>query len=223
MNIGFYGDSFCTEITNPHNLYYRYDTYIKQLKNYFDANITHLGVGGSSHWDVILKQFSLKSTLPDVCIFCWTDYARLYNRTVRDLTISSSIHAKTKDWKLDRMMHPLIHKSANMYFNHLYDDDKSRLEYLSALYHFNDTVLVNIPSNIKIIHLWCFDNFGHSWTRGMTVTNPLVTVSNLENTLPKNDFGPNHFSDPYKNQIVFEWIRHCIENYQDKSETSFTI
>jgi hypothetical protein len=223
MKIGFYGDSFCNEINNPHNIYYRYDTYIKKIKNHYNAEITHLGIGGSSHWDVIIKQFSLDADLPDVCVFCWTDYARLYNTKVRDLTYNSVLSAKTKDWKFHKILHPLIHKSANMYFNHLYDDEKSRLEYLSALYYFNNCVLINVPSNIKIIHLWCFENFNHKWTYGLTVNASLNAVSNLPNELPKGDLGPNHFGDPNKNQIVFEWLKYAIDNYRSGSEINFAL
>ena len=55
LTIGFYGDSFCCETSNPHSIAKGYDTYIEKLRNHHDAKITHLGYGGSSVWDVMLK------------------------------------------------------------------------------------------------------------------------------------------------------------------------
>jgi hypothetical protein len=221
MKIGFYGDSFCNEINNPHSIFYKYDTYIKKLKKHFDADITHLGSGGSSHWDLIIEQFSLNTELPDYCIFCWTDYARLYNKKVRDLTYNSVLDAKTKDWKFHKLMHPMIHKAADLYFKYLYDDKKSRLEYISALAYFDSCILSQVIDRTKVIHLWSFDNFGHKWKNGLTITNNLNSVSVIENELPGAGFGPNHFGDSNKNQIVFKWLVHAIENYKSGAEISF--
>jgi hypothetical protein len=223
MKIGFYGDSFCNEVNNAHNLYYKYETYIKKLKKHYNADITHLGTGGSSHWDVILNQFKIDNNLPDVCIFCWTDYARLYNSKVRDLTYNSVLSAKAKDWKPNRLLNPFIHTAAKHYFNHLYDNDKSMIEYLSALYYFDKMILSQISSSTKIIHLWSFNSNGHRWTTGLTVKTPLVSITNLKDELPNSSIGPNHFGDANKNQIAFEWIKEAIDNYQLGDELEFKI
>ena len=95
LTIGFYGDSFCCETSNPHSIAKGYDTYIEKLKTHHDAKITNLGYGGSSVWDVILKQFD-ENDVPDICIFCWTDYNRLYDAKLRNLTKGS---IENKQWK----------------------------------------------------------------------------------------------------------------------------
>jgi len=68
MKIGFFGDSFCMEESNPHSWFLNYETYIRKIKNNYKADIVNLGRPGSSYWDTILDQFTSVDT-PDVMYF----------------------------------------------------------------------------------------------------------------------------------------------------------
>jgi len=121
MKIGFFGDSFCEEMNNPHNLYHGYDTYLTVIKNHYKAEIIHLGHGGSSYWDCILKQFP-SVDIPDICIFTWTDYHRIYHPTVRNLTYGTTVELKLKDMRLSNILNYSVVDAAKRYFKFLYDD-----------------------------------------------------------------------------------------------------
>ena len=83
MKIAFFGDSFCSHLDGKqasvgsyiyNNINYRYDTYIKKLELHYSAEIVHLGLGGSSIYDVILSQFPnflKENSYPDVCVFVY--------------------------------------------------------------------------------------------------------------------------------------------------------
>ena len=86
MKIGFFGDSFCADKWNSINN--DYNTYISMIEKHYDADIVHLGVGGSSVGDLILLQltpFINQNIIPDVCVFCWTEPHRLFHRNIRKI------------------------------------------------------------------------------------------------------------------------------------------
>ena len=98
--IGFFGDSFCNRETNEHSMSHDYETYIRQVKNYYNADIVNLGFGGSSIWDLYLNQ--LKPFIeqpPDITVCVWTNAGRLYHRECRSLHHSAVLegHSKKKE------------------------------------------------------------------------------------------------------------------------------
>lgn len=205
MKIGFYGDSFCCEVSNPHSLVKGYDTYIKKLKKHYDADIVHLGVGGSSIWDVILQQFNTDD-VPDVCIFVWTDYNRIYNKNLRNLTMASLENKIWKDYSLQDISHRKIINAAKEYFKHLYDFDKARIESLAAMQYFDITILSTV--NSKIVHLWSFEE-QYRWKYGTVIDTP------LNNFVQKNQKGfdtwaANHISGDAENENIFRLIKEII-------------
>lgn len=198
MKIGFYGDSFCSEITNPHSILKGYETYIKKIKKHYNAEITHLGHPGSSIWDVILTQFKLES-LPDICIFCWTDYNRLYNKNVRNIT---PINVNFKDYSIfDNMLHSKTIDAAKQYYKYLHDPEKAKIETLAIFQYFDTNILSQIDS--KIIHVWS-SPFPYKWNHGVTVDKPLIDFYKYES------FAPNHLDGEEINQQVFELIKNKI-------------
>lgn len=205
MKIGFFGDSFCEEMHNPHSLLYRYDTYLTKIKNHYNADIVHLGKGGSSYWDVIIKQLP-SVDVPDVCIFCWTDYHRIYHPTVRNLTYGTTVDLKLKDIKLSNIFDFNTVDAAKKYFQFLYNDEKSRLEMISALYRFDREVLSQIK-NTKIIHAWCFNNI-YDWQSGHVLPETLNSFVPGSSTL-----AANHLDGEERNTAVANAIIHAIESY----------
>lgn len=207
MKIGFFGDSFCEEMNNPHNLLHGYDTYLTKIKNHYNADIVHLGKGGSSHWDVIIKQFpNFQNNLPDVCIFCWTDYHRIYHPTVRNLTYGTTVDLKLKDIKLSNIFDFNTVNAAKKYFQYLYNDEKSKIEMISALYRFDREVLAHIK-NTKIIHAWCFNDI-YEWKTGQVLP---VILNNL--AIGGSNLAPNHFDNEERNDKVASAIIDAIESY----------
>jgi hypothetical protein len=94
--IGFFGDSFCSEIRNHHSIWYNYDTYMKKLADHYDATVVNVGHGGCSIWDTLLLQLNPlieKNEVPDICVFVWTIPGRLFNRKIRRLN-STDINEK---------------------------------------------------------------------------------------------------------------------------------
>jgi hypothetical protein len=206
MRIGFYGDSFCCEVSNPHSIAKRYDTYIKKLKNHYNAEITSLGQGGSSVWDVILKQFN-RHNIPDVCIFSWTDYNRLYHDKIRNLTKGSVENKKWKDYSLSDIFYRNTINAAKEYFKHLHDYEKAKIEQQAALQYFDLNVLNKIDS--KIIHLWSFEKT-YSWKHGVEIETPLFDFVEKD-AAGFATWAANHIAGDDANQQVFELIRSSLD------------
>jgi hypothetical protein len=213
FKIGFFGDSFCEELENPHSLFYSYDTYIKLLKKNYNAEVVNLGKGGSSIWDVVLNQFpQFVEDPPDVMIFVWTDLLRIYHKTVRNMTYTY-LKAPVPFFEntLSAILNPNVIKSGKLYFDYLFDIDKAELEYLSLLYYFDNEILSKIKANTKIIHLWSFEK-RYEWKNGVEIETPLINFAEQqwakENT---PHWVPNHISGE-KNIEVFNLIKNCIDN-----------
>jgi hypothetical protein len=223
--IGFFGDSFCAEQTNHHSLYYGYKTYIKLLAEHYDAKVVNLGVGGSGVWDTLLlqlKPFIESNTVPDICVFVWTIPGRLFNRKVRRLN-STDVDVK---WKLTNRD---IWQAGKLFYNHLYDQEKEELEYLSFLRYVDQVVLPKIPSTSKIVHLWTAGSttswtkegirpsnitYPYEWTIGSEVRPSLLSLSMYDNDLEilSNDHRCNHLDGDFKNETLFSWLKLAIDN-----------
>jgi hypothetical protein len=202
MKIGFFGDSFCEEMNNPHNLIHGYDTYLTKIKKHYSAEIVNLGHSGSSYWDVILNQFS--NNVPDVCIFTWTDYHRIYHPTVRNLTYGTTVNLKLKDIRMSNIFNYSTIEAAKRYFNFLYNDNKSREEMISALYRFDREVLSNLK-NTKIIHIWCFSNL-YEWQTGQVLP---VILNDLASG--GSDIAPNHLDGDERNSKLANMLINVID------------
>jgi hypothetical protein len=209
MKIGFFGDSFCSDIQNQHSLENNYQTYIDKLSKKYSAKITNVGVGGSSIWDLVLLQFKPQS-LPDVCIFVWTDPHRLFHRNQRNLTVGTLFDnhpLETQNKKL--------HQATKNYYSWLYDKEKHILEYQALLFYFDNQVLSNY-TNKKFIHLWSFyDGCTYRWKNGVELRPSLETVADWGNDdFPNNDIRANHLEGDYKNQLICNSISDAIDNYE---------
>jgi hypothetical protein len=210
MKIGFFGDSFCSEISSLQNIG-RYDTYIKKIKNHYNAKIVSLGVNGSSYWDTILQQFEpFKQNLPDVCVFVWTEPNRLYHPTIRSINHGSAQSQKIKHG-LPGTTYYNTWKSAEQYYIYLHDMEKARLEHLAALYYFDKVILPQY--NSKFIHMWSFES-AYDWTTGVEIKSPLYSVIADKDQGFKFDLTPNHIPSNAKNKIVADWIINAIDNYE---------
>jgi hypothetical protein len=203
MKIGFFGDSFCMEMSNPHSLLKNYDTYLYKIKKYYSADIVHLGQGGSSYWDTILKQFPSVAT-PDVCVFCWTDYHRIYHPTIRNLTHGTTVNLKLKDMRLSNIFNYKTVEAAKQYFNYLYDEKKSKEEMISALYRFDREVLSKL-TNTKIVHMWCFNNI-YEWQNGTVLPAVLNSLAH-----GSSDLAPNHLEGRDRNDQLATMLREIID------------
>jgi hypothetical protein len=228
MQIGFYGDSFCKDNFHP-----KYETYISLLKKHYNADITHLGYGGSSHWDLIINQFQKdEHALPDVCIFVWTSHDRFYNKVVRGIRSSESLNYSKTRFKIlptySYGLHRDIWKAAEQYYKHLYDENKVRLEYKSSLHYF-DNVILEAHKHTKFIHLWSFGDwikaynkandrwapnnltYMHTWKNGVEIRPSLMSIA----TRVEIDYdAPNHIPGKENNIFIFEKIKEAIEGYK---------
>jgi hypothetical protein len=211
MRIGFFGDSFCENNREGFlGLTKTIESYIDLTVDHYNAKLTNTGVGGSSHWDLILNQFMPNDNLPDVCIFLWTDHSRLYHKKVRQLRLNSAIEY-TESFKINPTysfgMHGKVWKAAEQFYKHLYDDKKSKIEYTGSLLYF-DNLIKDIDK--KFIHIWSFeqpDNF--AWTTGAEIRPGLASKFNTE------DIAPNHLPHQEDNIKIFKAIQYCIDNYSN--------
>jgi hypothetical protein len=210
MTVGFFGDSFCANISNEHSIAYNYSTYLEKVAKHFNATITNTGIGGSSVWDLILIQFEeqVKKGLPDVCVFVWTGMRRLFDRKHRNINFRTS-----------ECIHSSEHDAAKKYFYYLYDDEKHRLEYISLLYYFDTVVLPKYP-NTKFVHLWSFGEelnkercYLYGWKNGVEIKPALATFSvNFLEEMPVYDPRANHIAGEGNNQQIADQIIAAI-NY----------
>jgi hypothetical protein len=226
QSIGFFGDSFCANIDNPLNVFAKTTTYTTLLSNYLNAKIVNLGVGGSSVADTIILQlnpFIKSNTVPDVCIFVWTNPGRLFHRTIRNFNHATAIESTSTD---PRWI------AAKEYYTHLYDHELVELEYISLLEHVDNVILPKLPATTQIVHLWSFGRFKefskdslsaenldyhHTWKNGVEIRPALASVSLQNNTLEKfiNNNVPNHIDTQEKNDMIFTWIKDALA--QEKS------
>ena len=219
--------------------YSKYETYISLLLNYYNAELTHLGYGGSSQWDLIIEQFQKdEHNLPDVCIFTWTSHNRLYHNKVRHLREKECLTYSDTKFKIVPTysfgLHSKIWSASEQYYKHLYNDNKTRLEYKSSLYYF-DNVILEAHKNTKFIHLWSFGDqislappenhprgltwswspenltYLHTWKNGVEIRPSLMSIATEDGI----DFeAPNHIPGNKNNSLIFEKIKNAIEEYK---------
>lgn len=210
MQIGFYGDSFCEDNEAG--------TYIRLLQEHYKTNITKLGQGGGSHWDIIINQFLPEvNNLPDVCIFTWPDENRMFHRTVRHIRLKEALdYSKSpkQNPSYSWGKHTKIWKAAEQFYYNLYDEEKNLLEYKSALHYFDSVILPKY--NKKFIHLWSFGK-AHDWQSGEQVNEGLLSIAERfivdyhgENrTLNMESW--NHMPGEELNTYVFNLIKDLID------------
>lgn len=211
MNIGYFGDSFCAERINGHSLLHRYDSYMVKLEQHYGCTTVHTGIGGSGVWDLIINQFNALDTIPDVCVFFWSKPGRLFHRQVRKLSIGHVLQPK---WYSYNPFKKPVYDAARGYYLHLQDHEKEQLEYLSAIEYFDRHTLSNIKS--KIIHIWSIDVADYRFINGVEINPSLFKLSMINSTPSAMDSDPrcNHLEGDAKNELVFNWIKDAIDNYQ---------
>jgi hypothetical protein len=232
MRIGFFGDSFVMEESNPHSWYHNYDTYIRRLKKHYNADIVNLGIGGSSYWDLMLKQFPpFLDNLPDVTVFCWTDSSRIYDPEVRNINMWTASTNLIKDFQLNKLLKYKKYKAAKDFFEHLHDHDKADREMVSALYYFDREVLAPIQDKTKIIHLWSFgkgidwerknvytpDNvkYLYRWQTGVELRPSLKCFSPIGTLTDNDNLSANHLGSEENNSLVFNLIKNAIDDHSN--------
>jgi hypothetical protein len=237
--IGFFGDSFCAEYNNFHSKWKNYKTYIELLSAHYDAEVVGLGLGGSSVWDALMLQLDpliKENRVPDVCVFVWTTPDRLFHRSVRRINCGDAMNPKLHtfnpfDWK--------IWRAAKYYYQHLWDVEQHNLSY-KAILHYVDTVIIpQLPKGTKVINLWSmgqapsWENDGfhpkkvdylHNWTNGVEIKPPLLSVSIADSDLSilQVDKRANHLEGVNNNQLIFEWIKNAIDNYENGNKFDYS-
>lgn len=225
-SIGFFGDSLCSVVENDHSIQHNYNTYLKQVSNHYKANIIHTGIAESSIWDVYLLQLKPLITankIPDISIFSWGAFGRLYHRQVRSLH-RNSVARINYDNDLENKH---IWLSAKMFYENLFDQEKEMIEWVSVLEHLDRHIFSQWPVNKKLIHIWSFALYHHPpeakydinavkypfrWQHGVEIRPPLMWLSSEESwpTIGK----PNHISGHENNKIVADTIIQSIDNYK---------
>jgi len=222
--IGFFGDSFCADLDSKST---EYETYISMLARHYDAEIVHLGLGGSSVGDLIMFQLMPlieQNKVPDICVFAWTDFNRLFHRE-RDVR---RLHINNVRYK---GMGDPVWEAARQYYNYLYDPEFAQLQCTALLEYVDNNILPKLPSNTKIVHLWSFGipkalsqngfdpkilEYAHTWKNGIEIRPSLMSIAMMDDpitgSIPNQD-GPNHLVTKSKNEIVFNYVKNAINSY----------
>jgi len=131
--IGFFGDSFCADITD--------NSWTTLLANKLQAEIINVGKSGSSIWTAILNFIELE-TVPDYSIFCWTHPRRLYHpsKIATPRNIEKSHFGEV----------------AEKYFVYFWNDKKENLNYKWTLEYFDRNLLHKVEQNTKIVQAFSF-------------------------------------------------------------------
>lgn len=225
MKIGFYGDSYCVGPALP-------GTYMDIIKNKLNATIVHTGFGGSSIWDVFLKQFD-RNNVPDINIFLWTHSIRLYHPVYRDLTAKRNISNEMNSKIIDAL---------DYYYTYLHFDEKMQLETNAVFYWFDHEILSKISKHKKVIHLWSIGErenlptdfnwldtkwhqvekikYLYRWKTGVEIRPALFPLSLQGNTLEQNssylanETRLNHLEE-HKHILLASWIENALVNYSN--------
>ena len=239
MKIGFFGDSFCNHESTAHSDKNGYETYIRQVKNHYNADIINTGHGGSSIWDLYLLQLKPlidKNEIPDVTVCVWTSYGRLFHRVTRGIHYSAGLegynHKKAEHFKklLPELATNFFKKevwdAAQAFYLNLYDTEKEELEHVSFIQYLDNNVFSNWPTNKKLIHLWSFGKYNedtsvpaeypHTFKNGVELRPPLFYISAKEGwkNYPIIDDRANHLGTQESNNIVANAIIKAIDNYE---------
>ena len=221
MKIGFFGDSFCSCITHPA---YSFTTYIKLLQDHYYAELVNLGLGGSSIYDLLILQlmpFIESNTVPDICVFTWTEPHRVFHRQIRNITAAMSLSTDSD---------PII-QAAKQYYLNLDDGMLDVLRYKAMLLYIDTVVLPKLLPATKIVHLWSFGDppdckyrdpvsflpenlrYHYTWSTGIEVRPALmaIAVEGHRSTEELND-RPNHLITQEKNNRVFELVKNAIDS-----------
>jgi len=220
MKIGFFGDSFCSCATHPA---YSFTTYIKLLQDHYHAEIVNLGQGGSSIYDLLILQltpFIKSNTVPDVCVFTWTEPHRVFHREIRTITAATATSTDPD---------PVIQAAKHYYLN-LEDSELDELKYRATLHYVDNVMLPALPSTTKIVHLWSFglpynyeyrnpDSFApgkvqyyHTWKNGVEIRPPMMVLASEGHKIEDLDDRPNHLIGQEKNNRMFEIIKQAIDS-----------
>ena len=220
MKIGFFGDSFCSCSIHPA---YSFTTYIKLLQDHYDAEIVNLGQGGASIYDLLILQltpFIELGTVPDVCVFTWTEPHRVFHRQIRTITAAMATSTDPD---------PVI-QAAKQYYLNLEDSEVDELRYRATLHYVDNVILPTFPSTTKIVHLWSFglphnyeyrnpDSFApdkvqyyHTWKNGVEIRPPMMTLASEGHKIEDLDDCPNHLIGQEKNNRMFEIIKQAIDS-----------
>lgn len=229
-SIGFFGDSFVAArwSNRPGET-----TFIELIIEHYNfERVTCVGFPGSSLEDCIILQlmplFEIGS-MPDVCIFSWTDIHRLFHRKLRETlngvgTITNALK-EVRDQEEKGILN-----AAKEYYLHLIDLEVNTYR-AKALCEWIDNNVFSKLADKKIIHLWSFgvgvdshtDEFPYRWKNGTEIRPSLYEISKLcsfSDDWRTNDKGqridqrPNHISYEY-NQIPYNWICTAIDNYKN--------
>ena len=223
MRIGFFGDSFSHENNKVIQKADGHNTYINLLEKEYNTDISINSKGGCSHWDIIINQFMPTiNNLPDVCVFTWPDGNRFFHRKIRNIRMKEALNYSNTKFKFLDVNYNLGFfsnqwKAAEMYYKHLFDEEKNNFEYLSSLHYFDSVILKKIK-NTKFVHLWSFENV-HEWKNTIALDMPLIKIA--ESMIPGYHDGPEHKNKNYLalnhlpgqelNEAVFEKVKGCID------------
>lgn len=227
IKMGLYGDSF-VEVWSEEKKKQKdeehcsLETWPNIVAKKFELDIVHSGKGGSSYWDIPLQQFSF-SNVPDILIFCWTSSGRIYNKDGVHINYDSN-----KIWHQNEKVSEEHKKASEYYFKHIHDEDKELAEYKACLYWFDQTILSQIPSDRKIIHLWSFghdkqDNklsgkyhpnnltYLHNWKHGCEIRPSCMSIALMDGA-NFDDVDPfeNHFNTQTKHNLMADFVMHSL-------------
>lgn len=211
--IGFFGDSYCSDLTSKvgdHSWGTDWKTYIELLSENENLQIKNLGYLGSSIWDCILLQFNnyiSSNTIPDVCIFCWTEPSRLFYRDFRRISIASL--------RFDTIEDKELKKAVEYYYKYFYDDELHNFQRISAFYYFDNVVLSKYKHKTKFIHLASNAPLDYEFTNGLTFLQPLYFF--YKNKQTRKQIGcSNHIFGEKNNLHLYTKISNAIATYNEE-------
>tara|TARA_R110002096_G_scaffold14161_11_gene49521 strand:- start:9397 stop:10290 length:894 start_codon:yes stop_codon:yes gene_type:complete len=219
-------------------------TYIKKICDHFDADCVHTGVPGGSVWDTIINQFQehmLTKGLPDVAVFCWTDFSRIYHKEYRGMNYNSVMNIKNSG------VPKRVLTAMRMFYEELFDPQKMKHEYMGALHYFDNLIKTFEGSGhgqTKFIHMhnygmshnfddgepreWrSLHTFPHEWQHGMMIKPPLVNLTveghkfQEYSTEVIESYSANHIHGDDKNQRLADAIIRAIEDYDSKKRKEY--
>lgn len=253
MKIGFFGDSFVSNSGSP--CPDEYQTFIRMLSQHYNADLVHTGIGGSSTGDALINQFMQfvengknlsaserlyvddlgpGNSLPDVCIFSWTDPGRLFHKQIRNINYSQALNYKNISNLTSK--EEKIWIAAKEYFENLQDGNFDMILNCALLEYIDTHIFSKYHNKTKIIHMWSFPynrgidwfnmekyfekemTYPIRWKHGVEIRPALALVSAKNCPLKLKagafqDNRPNHIEGVKKNTMIFNWLKDAIDNY----------
>ena len=204
------GDSFCADRTVQNDWPNIFASSITGQPFQSVRQVRGEGYRGASWWSARKKLIAELQVFPvKILVVCHTEPYRIPNDQglgINTLSVETKIIVTPNG--VEKPSENFI-KAARGYYEYIISEDYHRWAYQQWFQEIDQIILKNNVE--KIIHLFCFRDTSHTFSKGVTIETPLIELQQHSALWKKNDTR-NHFS-PVHNLEFGARLATIIKNY----------